>query len=118
MSTSTLRIPADTEQVRVARLVAGSAARRAGVSEDDIEDVRLAVGEAVGLAVMKHLQAGSPAPVVIEFTDGTETFTVQVHDEAPDESVAAGFARAVISGLVPDVDFADRSIAMRWELTA
>lgn len=116
MPTSTLSIPADTEQVRVARLVACSAARRAGVNEDDIEDVRLAVGEAVGLAVLRHLNAEIGAPVVIDFIDEIDSFEVCVKDEAAGDGPDAGFAKAVISGLVPDAEFADRTIAMRWVL--
>ncbi len=114
MATSTLRIPADTEQVRVARLVAGSAARRAGVGEDDIEDVRLAVGEAVGRAVLKHIDAAVDAPVVVEFVDAAETFEVVVHDQAPGALADTSFAKAVISGLVADATFSPTAVEMTW----
>ena len=46
MGTAALTLPPATEQVRLARLVAGAAARRSGVDEDVLDEVRLAVGEA------------------------------------------------------------------------
>jgi anti-sigma regulatory factor (Ser/Thr protein kinase) len=116
MSTSTLRIPADTEQVRVARLVAGSAARRAGVTEDEIEDVRLAVGEAVGRAVVKHRDSAIESPVVVQFIDGDDRFVVVVQDQVPDDGDDAGFAMAVISGLVPSAHFSEQTVEMAWAL--
>lgn len=54
--------------VRVARLVAVSLARLGGVDEDEVEDVRLAVGEACGRAVAAHLRHGVDAPVRLTFT--------------------------------------------------
>lgn len=116
MSMSTLRIPAQTEQVRVARLVAGSAARRAGVLEDDVEDVRLAVGEAVGRAVVRHLHAKVTDPVVIEFVDANESFTVVVHDEADDSLPDNEFTMAVITGLAPSAVLDERTVSMTWFL--
>lgn len=116
MATSTLRIPADTEQVRVARLVAGSAARRAGVEEDEIEDVRLAVGEAVGRAVLKHVDNHLTAPVMVEFIDAEDTFVVIVRDEVAEGGDDESFATAVISGLVPSARFSDKSVEMTWAL--
>jgi anti-sigma regulatory factor (Ser/Thr protein kinase) len=119
MTTSTLRIPADTEQVRVARMVAVTAARRAGVAEEDLEDVRLAAGEAVGRAVLRQQAAGSRQPVVIELTSGPAGFGLSVTDRAGDVEVDEDFAMAVISGLVPSVEVrADEGggqrLALHW----
>jgi anti-sigma regulatory factor (Ser/Thr protein kinase) len=116
VSVSTLRIPSDTEQVRVARLVAGTAARMAGVDADEIEDVRLAVGEAVGRAVLRHLDQQVQAPVVIEFCEDDESFAVLVYDEANDTGEDNGFAMAVITGLVPVAVLSGRTVSMTWPL--
>ncbi len=116
MTVSTLRIPPDTVQVRVARLVAGTAARVAGVDADDIEDVRLAVGEAVGRAVLRHLDQQVQAPVVIEFRDDETSFAVVVNDEAPEGGSDNGFAMAVIAGLVPTAELSGRAVSMTWPL--
>lgn len=116
MATSTLRIPPDTEQVRVARLVAGTAARRAGVAEDDVEDVRLAVGEAVGRAVVRHREEQLRAPVMIEFRDDSHVFQVEVTDAAGDASPDNSFALAVITGLVPAAEVKQHSVIMAWSV--
>lgn len=116
MSVSTLLIPSDTEQVRVARFVAGTAARRAGIDPEEIEDVRLAVGEAVGRAVLRHLDAHLQSPVVIEFRDDSDSFAVIVNDEAGHAGPDNGFAMAVITGLVPSAHLSGGSVSMTWPL--
>jgi anti-sigma regulatory factor (Ser/Thr protein kinase) len=69
MAVCTLSIPPDTEQVRVARLVACAAARRTGLIEAQIDDVRLAVGEAVGRAVVRQQREDAPEPVSVRMID-------------------------------------------------
>ena len=54
MATVELRFTALPEHVRTARLVAVSLARRAGVDDETLDEVRLAVGEAATRAVGRH----------------------------------------------------------------
>ena len=54
MATVELRFSALPEHVRTARLVAAAVARRAGVDEAVLDEVRLAVGEACSRAVGLH----------------------------------------------------------------
>jgi anti-sigma regulatory factor (Ser/Thr protein kinase) len=82
MATATLTIPPQTEQVRTARLVTTAAARRCGVSEDRIDEIRLAVGEVIARSVLRQQRAGVEAPVVVDITDDDELFTVRVQDGA------------------------------------
>jgi serine/threonine-protein kinase RsbW len=118
--------------VRTARLVATAAARRSGVDEALLDEVRLAVGEACSRAVEAHRRHCPAEPVRIEMTDADERFVVVVSDHAPaapasptapagpdsegvsrDGTVArdqdggtaipAGFGLAAISGLADDV---------------
>jgi serine/threonine-protein kinase RsbW len=71
--------------VRTARLVATAVARRSGVEEALLDEVRLAVGEACSRAVEAH-QAHCPAePVRIELTGGNGRFEVVVMDAATAE---------------------------------
>jgi serine/threonine-protein kinase RsbW len=71
--------------VRTARLVATAVARRSGVEEALLDEVRLAVGEACSRAVEAH-QAHCPAePVRIELTGGNGRFEVVVVDAATAE---------------------------------
>jgi serine/threonine-protein kinase RsbW len=68
--------------VRTARLVATAVARRSGVQEALLDEVRLAVGEACSRAVEAH-RAHCPAePVRIELTGTRGRFEVVVTDAA------------------------------------
>jgi len=119
--------------VRTARLVATAVARRSGVDEALLDEVRLAVGEACSRAVEAHRRHCPAEPVKIEMTDQGERFVVVVSDHAPTSGTApagvnghgasrdaapdalaliqeaeeagipAGFGLAVISGLADDV---------------
>ena len=80
MATATLTIPPLVEQVRTARLVTTAAARRCGVSEDRIDEIRLAVGEVIARSVLRQQRAGLPDPVVVDITDDNEVFTVRVQE--------------------------------------
>ena len=69
--------------VRTARLVATAVARRSGVDEALLDEVRLAVGEACSRAVEAHRRHCPGEPVKIEMTDQGERFVVVVSDQAP-----------------------------------
>ncbi len=128
--------------VRTARLVATAVARRSGVEEALLDEVRLAVGEACSRAVEAH-QAQCPAePVRIELTGSAGRFEVVVTDAAitaTDAGTAAapppggwagngvangdsahtaggfpqeGLGLAVIAGLADDVQFTRTSAGL------
>jgi serine/threonine-protein kinase RsbW len=69
--------------VRTARLVATAVARRSGVDEALLDEVRLAVGEACSRAVEAHRRHCPAEPVKIEMSDQGERFVVVVSDHAP-----------------------------------
>jgi len=71
--------------VRTARLVATAVARRSGVGEALLDEVRLAVGEACSRAVEAHQAQCPDEPVRVELTGGNGRFEVVVTD-----AVAAG----------------------------
>jgi serine/threonine-protein kinase RsbW len=78
--------------VRTARLVATAVARRSGVEEALLDEVRLAVGEACSRAVEAH-QARCPGePVRIQLTGANGRFEVVVTDAAaaPESEAADG----------------------------
>jgi len=125
--------------VRTARLVATAVARRSGVDEALLDEVRLAVGEACSRAVEAHRRYCPAEPVKIEMTDQGERFVVVVSDHAPtsgpasagtnghavshdavadavafvqgaeEAGIPAGFGLAVISGLADDVHVSSTS---------
>ncbi|GAA4062500.1 ATP-binding protein [Streptomyces shaanxiensis] len=137
MATVELRFSALPEHVRTARLVAAAVARRAGVDEAVLDEVRLAVGEACTRAVGLHQSVGITAPVKVALIEEEKQFSIEVGDEAPravpgERASAAGgdgevdaeedeMGLAVISGLVDDVEVsADEHgglIRMTWPTT-
>ena len=66
--------------VRTARLVATAVARRSGVAESLLDEVRLAVGEACSRAVEAHQRHCPEEPIRVSLTDDGERFQVVVTD--------------------------------------
>jgi serine/threonine-protein kinase RsbW len=66
--------------VRTARFVAASVARRAGVADSLLDEIRLAVSEACSLAVRFHLVHAPAEPVHVRLTDSSNQFTIEVAD--------------------------------------
>jgi serine/threonine-protein kinase RsbW len=83
--------------VRTARLVAVAVARRSGVADSLLDEVRLAVGEACSRAVEAHRLHCPTEPVKIELTASGGRFEVVVTDSAPAEPtpIAAGVSAGV-----------------------
>ncbi|MFK0259148.1 ATP-binding protein [Streptomyces sp. NPDC090445] len=141
MATVELRFSAQPEHVRTARLVAAAVARRAGVEEAVLDEVRLAVGEACSRAVGLHLSNGLTAPVRVVLTEEEKLFSIEVGDEVPGPGGGPGdtvpgleaaldpdadtedeMGLAVISGLVDDVEVTSSerggTIRMSWPVSA
>jgi anti-sigma regulatory factor (Ser/Thr protein kinase) len=101
--------------VRTARLVATAVARRSGVDEALLEEVRLAVGEACSRAVEAHRRDCPGEPVRIALTDMAGRFEVEVTDTG---TPAADFGLAVIAELADDFQVSETSagtsIRMSW----
>ncbi|MFJ4922397.1 ATP-binding protein [Streptomyces sp. NPDC088725] len=105
MATVELRFSAQPEHVRTARLVAAAVARRAGVDEAVLDEVRLAVGEACSRAVGLHRSHGITAPVRVVLTEEEKTFSIEVGDEVPSgDGSAAGSGDGEPLGAVPDAE--------------
>ncbi|MFI2783666.1 ATP-binding protein [Streptomyces sp. ALB3] len=143
MPTVELRFSAQPEHVRTARLVAAAVARRAGVDEAVLDEVRLAVGEACSRAVGLHRSNGITSPVTVVLTEEEKAFSIEVGDGLPAPGSAASasgapggggpdepetdadsedeMGLAVISGLVDDVEVSTGAnggvIRMTWPTT-
>jgi serine/threonine-protein kinase RsbW len=123
--------------VRTARLVATAVARRSGVDEALLDEVRLAVGEACSRAVEEHRLHCPAEPIRLALTDLADRFEVEVTDTcAPGAGQLAGVGAdagpgmagviglqsglgfAVIAGLADDVQISETdagtSIRMSW----
>jgi anti-sigma regulatory factor (Ser/Thr protein kinase) len=82
MPTVRLAFTPAAAHVRTARLVAVAVARRAGVSSDLYDEIRLAIGEACSRAVALHRQHGLADLVEVSLSDEAG-FTIRVTDRAP-----------------------------------
>ncbi|MFF8380914.1 ATP-binding protein [Streptomyces sp. NPDC015661] len=109
MATVELRFSAQPEHVRTARLVAAAVARRAGVDEAVLDEVRLAVGEACSRAVGLHRSNDVTTPIRVVLTEEEKTFSIEVGDEVPGAGVAAADAAGVpgARAAAPAEDFDD-----------
>ncbi|MBB4913107.1 ATP-binding protein [Streptosporangium saharense] len=142
MATVELTFSALPAHVRTARLVATAIARRTGVEESLLDEVRLAVGEACSRAVEAHRLHCPGEPIRIELRDDLGRFEVTVTDSAPSDeleqeqaslrfedplvqlpdTLMSGFGIAVIVGLADDVQVYPSQKGMRirmsWPATA
>ena len=138
MATVEVSFTALPAHVRTARRVATAVARRSGVDEALLDEVRLAVGEACSRAVEAHRLYCPAEPVRIALTDSAGRFEAEVTDTggagrgyltAADGITAAaepggsqrlehGLGLAVIAGLADDVQISESpggvSIRMSW----
>jgi serine/threonine-protein kinase RsbW len=125
--------------VRTARLVATAVARRGGVPDSLLDEVRLAVGEACSRAVEAHQRHCPAVPVHIRLTRDDDRFEVTVTDAgspeaevpvapasnggfAADGQLPASVGLAVIAGLADDVHITRTgeglTIQMSWNCQA
>jgi serine/threonine-protein kinase RsbW len=84
--------------VRTARLVATAVARRSGVAESLLDEVRLAVGEACSRAVEAHLRHCPGQPIRVALTDDGERFEVVVTDAVPDAEYGVPTGAVTVGG--------------------
>jgi len=130
MPTVRLQISATPAHVRTARLVATAVARRSGVADSALDEIRLAVGEACSRAVSLHEEFAPHEMITLTLADEGK-FVVTVRDVGPvgaenrhtdpiedfngvgvperildaySDRMPSGFGLAVIAGLVDDVD--------------
>lgn len=90
MATVEVTFSALPAHVRTARLIATAVARRSGVAETLLDEVRLAVGEACSRAVEAHLRHCPDEPVRLELSDDGGRFEVVVSDSVPGDDAAGG----------------------------
>jgi len=65
------------------RLVVGIVARKAGMDEEGIEDLKVAVSETCAVAVGDLNRAGLPDQIEVDLVEGADRFGIEVRDRAP-----------------------------------
>ena len=88
MPTVTVSFTPLPAHVRTARFIAASVARRAGVPETVLDEVRLAVSEACSLAVRVHRTSAPDVPVELRMVEEERVFRIEVADAVPREPPA------------------------------
>lgn len=127
-----LRVPPDAQYVGLARLVVTAAARGAGMTNDRLEDLKIAVSEATANAILAHQRTGGERPVVLSFgPTGADQFGVSIADagDADEDGVQAigsatwhaegGLGLTLIRGLADEVEFpgeSGTSVHMRFRV--
>ena len=97
-----LRVPADGAYVSVLRTMTAGLAARLDFTVDDIEDLRIAVGEACAL-VLPEATPGGDLEADFRLTPGTLTITVSVPTDGPHVADEDSFAWQVLSTMAEDV---------------
>lgn len=87
MTHASLTISPRPEHVRIARLMSVSLARRSGLPDPLLDEVRLAVGDAVSRAVLINMRRVGAEPVRLTFTEDERGYEVAVTDAGDAESV-------------------------------
>jgi anti-sigma regulatory factor (Ser/Thr protein kinase) len=137
-----LDLPPLPAHVRTARLVVVAAARRAGLADDLVDELRLALGEACSRAVSLHAVHAPTVPVRVTVADDPAGLTVSVIDQGPaagpssgdlvrdmldsaaddsiDDTLDPDVALAVLNGLVDEIEIqvtaSGTTVTMRWPL--
>jgi anti-sigma regulatory factor (Ser/Thr protein kinase) len=127
----------DPAHVRVVRLVSAAVGRMAGLGDEALDEVRLGVSEACGLAIDALDAAGSDAPMSLEFDDSMglrvtvrtpaalpdrEAVPVPADpavEDSPDVAHVLLDRLALIEGMIDNVDVDSSpegsSVTMRWK---
>jgi serine/threonine-protein kinase RsbW len=85
-----IEIPSRSAYVAVVRLALAALTRSAGLDEEVVDDIKIAVSEACANAVMANEAARTDAPVTVAWTEGVEGLVVEVGDRGAERDPAAG----------------------------
>lgn len=82
MSLVELEIPAHSVYVGLVRLAVASLARSAGIDEEKVDDLKIAVSESCANAVLSTEDAGADAPITVACSDEAQGFVIEVSDHS------------------------------------
>jgi serine/threonine-protein kinase RsbW len=97
-----LRLPAESAYVAVLRMTTAGLAARLDFTLDDIEDLRMAVGEACAL-VLEHADPKGDLHASFDLSDGSIRVSVSADSVQGSEPDADSFGWQVLTALTSDV---------------
>jgi anti-sigma regulatory factor (Ser/Thr protein kinase) len=105
-----LTVAAEPRLLGTIRLVVATAARRAGLEDEAVEDLKVAVSEICSAAVDGTVPAG---PIELDLREEPDRFLVEIRDRAPhDHATPSGddraFGLALVGSLVVGLDSTER----------
>jgi anti-sigma regulatory factor (Ser/Thr protein kinase) len=117
-----LEIPPGSAYVAIVRLVVTALARGAGLEEEAVEELRIALSEACTNSVLTHEESSIEEPVAVHWMEETDRVIVEVCDRGPapgeetprDEFDSQGFAsrlvmsRVLLAALLDGCEFIPR----------
>jgi anti-sigma regulatory factor (Ser/Thr protein kinase) len=89
-ATVRLAFPPEPRLLGTVRLVVAVVARKAGMGEEGIEDLKVAVSETCAVAVGDLNRAGRPDPIEVDLVESADRFGIEVRDRAPAPTGAGG----------------------------
>ncbi|WP_340540709.1 anti-sigma factor [Nocardioides sp. GXZ039] len=114
-----LRLPADSAFASVLRTTTAGLAARLDFTIDDIEDLRIAVGEANAM-VLEHADAGSDLTCGFHLSPGQMTVTIRADAAGNPVPDLDSFAWQVLDTLASsaDIESADGHISITMTMTS
>ena len=82
-ATVRLAFPPQARLLGTIRLVVGIVARKAGMDEEGVEDLKVVVSETCAVAVGDLNRAGVADPIEIDLVEAVDRFGIEVRDRAP-----------------------------------
>jgi serine/threonine-protein kinase RsbW len=83
VATVEIEVPSRSAYVGVVRLALSALGRSAGLDEDVVDDLKIAVSEACANAVLANEDADGDAPVTVSWTETDDGVVVEVGDRGP-----------------------------------
>ena len=115
----TVTFAADTQNVALARTVAAAMAARADLPLDQLEDVRLAVDEAVTEVIASAVE-GATVTCAFDYDDSVLYVTVQAPTAATEPPSTSSFGWTVLRALVDSAsaDVMDGVLSIRLQVSS
>jgi anti-sigma regulatory factor (Ser/Thr protein kinase) len=89
-ATVRLAFPPEPRLLGTVRLVVGVVARKAGMDEEGIEDLKVAVSETCAVAVGDLHRAKRLDPIEVDLVETADRFGIEVRDRAPAAAPGGG----------------------------